>query len=159
MHCPELPHRFFVEKERVARIFSTCFIEWYVLCTHQEKNDTAGKEIGLEGLILILVPKLRSHILRSSKTCCRVALLCCASKWAGETEVRDFYVVILIEEAVLRFEISVCHVILMHEEYRIDDLVEEELAHAFTHVVVRHDEIEEISFLDKFHAEQGTSSS
>ena len=48
-----------------------------------------------------------------------------------------------------------CHVILVHVEDSIDDLVEEVLAHGLTHVVVVHDEVEEVALLYELHAEQG----
>ena len=46
------------------------------------------------------------------------------------------------------------HVILVHVEHCIDDLVEEVLAHSLTHVVVVHDQVKEVALLHEFHAEE-----
>ena len=155
MHGPELANLIFFEKERVAWVISTGLIEWYVLCAHEEKDHAAGKQVSLERLVLLIVPEFRRHVLGSSKTCSGEALVASSSKGATEAEICKLDIVILIKKAVLRFEITMRHVILVHVEYSVDDLVEEVLAHGLTHVVVVHDEVEEVTLLYELHTEQG----
>ena len=118
-----------IAKERsVARVFGFSFIEGNVLWAHHEEYYATGKDVSSRSLILILDPKLRCHILRCSQPSCRETLLRCASKWASETEICDFDIEVLINEAILGFQVSVCHVVLVHEWNWIYDLLEEVFA-------------------------------
>ena len=101
VHAPELADLIFFEKERVARVFGSGFIEWYVFCPHEEEHYATSEEISLERLVTLIAPEFRSHILGCSKTCCGKALLSCATKRAGKAEVSKLDIVILIKKAVL----------------------------------------------------------
>ena len=103
MHGPELANLIFFEKERVAWVIGTGLVEWYVLCSHEEKNHATGEQVSLERLVLLIVPEFRRHVLGSSKTCSGEALVTSSSKRATEAEIRKLDIVILIKKAVLRF--------------------------------------------------------
>ena len=154
MHAPELSDLVFFVEEHVAGVLCPSFIEWNVLCSHEEEDHTTREKVSLECLIAVVTPKFRSHVLGCSKTCCGEALFCRTTKWAGEAEVSKLDVVIVIKQAVLWFEVTMGHVVLVHIEYCIDDLIEEVLAHGLAHMVVVHNKVEEIALLDELHAEK-----
>ena len=127
VHCPKWT-LVFCKETAIAGVLISCFVEWYILGSHQEQYYTAGKEIRFMCLIFVFVPEFWGHVLWRAELRRREALISCSPKRTGETEIRDFDVVVLIKKTILRFHVSVCHVIFMHVVDCLYNLLEEEFA-------------------------------
>lgn len=121
--------------ENVSSVSSDTLIEWvsrlglserWVPGHHNEKNDGGGKNIHLLALVRRSQMDLRSHVVKSSEFSVQVSLTVPTFGWAGEAKVSNLQIIVLVQEEVLRFQISVRDLLVVAEVEAVHELFEVE---------------------------------
>ena len=108
--------------ENVCSVGGQTSVEWvcrssgserWMLSNHDEENDSCGENVDRFTFVWLFQMDFRRHVVKCSKNCLEVALSISPHGWCSEAKVCDFESILSIQQNVLRFEISMAHLVLV----------------------------------------------
>ena len=96
---------------------------------HDEKDDAEGEQVDLLTIIRLACMDLRRHVVVRAEFGVQHARSVSAFHGAGKAEVRNLEVVVLIQEKILRLQVSVRNTLFMAVFKAVDRLLEVVVGH------------------------------
>lgn len=137
-------------EEVVEVLFLAGLLEWENALDNDEEDDSDGEHVDLLALVLLALLNFGSHVSHGAT----VGVKSINVLVAGEAEVGNLEVQVVIDKDVLKLEVAVNHASGVHEVDRLKHLMEEEAASIFTHRAHSLAKVEEEATLDEFHHDE-----
>ena len=136
-----------LQKQVVEVFFLASLLEWENALHNDEENDSDGEHVNILSLVGLALLNLGSHVGHGATVRVeRVDVLI-----AGEAEVGEFQVELVIDEDVFKLQVAVDDSAAVHVLDGVKHLVEEESACVLSHSAHSLAEVEEKAALDELH--------